>query len=201
MNYLTVEQLEDVVQSQLCVHGDRAIFLQSSDSDQPNDVAISLFANDQLILDSIPQSHLHSDQSSLEVVAKRLEHLEPDTILEYSRNSNTNLVFELGFMAEARFTQVACSEELKPTIETVAYDKCGRMLYHPDFHGKQGQPWKTVDQQFLIDNYVSMGPEKVSLAVERTIHTVMNRAYILRKKGLMDSPAKRVYHRRAQWCS
>ncbi len=78
----------------------------------------------------------------------------------------------------------------------VTYDKYGRMNYHPDFHANQGKSWTTADQQFLIDNYESMGPEQVSFALERTIHTVMTRAYELRKQGLMPKPTKQVKHRR-----
>ncbi|EMN7430379.1 hypothetical protein WB904_002908 [Vibrio parahaemolyticus] len=79
---------------------------------------------------------------------------------------------------------------------SVTYDKYGRMNYHPDFHVKQGCPWSVSDQQFLIDNYEAMGPEQVSFALERTIHTVMTRAYELRKRGLMPKPAKPTKHRR-----
>ncbi|MGY6509051.1 hypothetical protein ACXIUH_08785 [Vibrio parahaemolyticus] len=78
----------------------------------------------------------------------------------------------------------------------VTYDRYGRMNYHPDLHGNQGKPWTTTDQQFLIENYASMGPEQVSFALERTIHTVMTRAYELRKQGLMAKPGKQKYHRR-----
>lgn len=78
----------------------------------------------------------------------------------------------------------------------VTYDKYGRMNYHPDFHGKQKQPWSTADQKYLIENYERFGPEQVSLDLERTIHTVMTRAYELRKKGLMPRPAKKVSHKR-----
>lgn len=84
------------------------------------------------------------------------------------------------------------SEQDKP----VTYDKYGRMNYHPDFHGKQKQPWSTVDQKFLIENYEQLGPEQISLELERTIHTVMTRAYQLRKKGLMPKATKRTLHKR-----
>jgi hypothetical protein len=80
----------------------------------------------------------------------------------------------------------------------VTYDSYGRMNYHPDLHKNQGKPWTTLDQQFLIENYETMGPEQVSFALERTIHTVMTRAYELRKKGLMPKPSKQKYHRRMQ---
>lgn len=79
----------------------------------------------------------------------------------------------------------------------VTYDKFGRMKFHPDFHARQTLPWTTLDQQFLIDNYVTMGPEAVSLALERTIHTVMTRAYKLRKAGVMPKPSARIIHARS----
>lgn len=78
----------------------------------------------------------------------------------------------------------------------VTFDKYGRMNYHPEYHGNQGKPWTTVDEKFLIENYESMGPEQVSFALERTIHTVMTRAYELRKKGLMAKPVKKSHHQR-----
>lgn len=45
------------------------------------------------------------------------------------------------------------AEQIVPDTSVVTYDKYGRMNYHPNFHGKQGEPWTTTDQQYLIDNY------------------------------------------------
>jgi hypothetical protein len=78
------------------------------------------------------------------------------------------------------------------------YDKYGRMKYDPEFHGKQSQPWTTADQNYLIKNYELIGPEEVSLALERTIHTIMQRASELRKKGLMAKPTKKICHKRSR---
>jgi len=82
-------------------------------------------------------------------------------------------------------------------LTPVTYDAFGRMNYNPDFHSKHKQPWTTTDQQYLIDNYESDGPEAVSLALERTIHTVMQRASELRGKGLMAKPTKKSHHKRS----
>ncbi len=82
--------------------------------------------------------------------------------------------------------------------QAVTYDRYGRMNYHPDYHGRQGMPWTNQEQTFLIENYESMGPEQVSLALERTIHTVMTRAYELRKRGVMPHPTKRRLHKRSR---
>jgi hypothetical protein len=80
----------------------------------------------------------------------------------------------------------------------VTYDRFGRMNFHPDFHGKQGTPWTTTEEKYLIERYHLDGPESVSLSLERTIHTVMTRAYELRKAGRMVKPAKRVYTKRSR---
>lgn len=92
-------------------------------------------------------------------------------------------------------TRMPTSAHNEPDL-SVTYDRYGRMNYHPEFHGKQKQPWSTTDQKFLIENYDRLGPEQVSLELERTIHTVMTRAYELRKKGLMPRPKKPTWHRR-----
>jgi hypothetical protein len=79
----------------------------------------------------------------------------------------------------------------------ITYDKNGRMNYHPELHGRQGKPWTTSEQAYLVAQYEIIGPEQMSLALERTIHTVMTRAYELRKKGLMPRPKRRVMHPRS----
>ncbi|ELH7813096.1 hypothetical protein P3597_25545 [Vibrio parahaemolyticus] len=80
----------------------------------------------------------------------------------------------------------------------VTYDALGRMRYHPDFHPNHGSPWKTTEQKYLIERYVLDGPEQVSFALGRTIHTVMSKACELRKLGLMPKPVKLKHHRRVQ---
>lgn len=73
----------------------------------------------------------------------------------------------------------------------VTYDKYGRMQYHPDIHFNQKKAWTTTDEKYLIDMYEKIGPDKVSLALGRTIHTVMTRAYQLRKNGTMKQRSTR----------
>lgn len=77
------------------------------------------------------------------------------------------------------------------TTLPVTYDAQGRMQYHPDFHAKQRTPWTTTDEKYLIEHYATLGPEHVSMTLERTIKTVMTRAYELRKAGRMAKPATR----------
>ena len=81
----------------------------------------------------------------------------------------------------------------------VTYDTYGRMKFHSDYHGREKTPWTTSDEKFLIENYAKIGPEQVSFALERTIHTIMTRAYELRKSGRMDKPIKARFGGQAVW--
>ncbi|MDF5667505.1 hypothetical protein P3744_23655 [Vibrio parahaemolyticus] len=87
---------------------------------------------------------------------------------------------------------------MKNSNSPVTYDAYGRMQYHPDFHPNHGLPWKTTEQAYLIERYELDGPEQVSFALGRTIHTVMAKACELRKLGLMPKPTKVTHHRRVQ---
>lgn len=80
----------------------------------------------------------------------------------------------------------------------VTYDKYGRMQYHPDYHAKHGTPWTTGDEKYLIENYYALGPEQVSFALERTVHTVMTRAFRLRDAGQMSMPLVRTCAKRSR---
>lgn len=80
--------------------------------------------------------------------------------------------------------------------QAVTYDRHGRMKYHPELHHNQKKPWVITDQKYLIENYERVGPTESSLALGRTIHTVMTRVYELRKKGLMARPLKKTYSKR-----
>lgn len=71
----------------------------------------------------------------------------------------------------------------------IIYDNLGRMHFNPDFHGKHQAQWTTGDEKFLIENYYVIGPEQISFALERTIKSVMQRAFELRQKGELKRPA------------
>jgi hypothetical protein len=78
----------------------------------------------------------------------------------------------------------------------LARDRFGRLVYTPELFPKKGQPWTMPEQKYLIENYESIGPEAMSLALERPTIGVMQRVSELRKKGLMPYPKKRVCHKR-----
>lgn len=79
----------------------------------------------------------------------------------------------------------------------IEYDRFGRMKYHPDFHANNGLPWSAEDTDYLISNYCKIGPEECSLALERTIDSVMRKMHKLRKHGVIGSQ-KRTYTRRSR---
>lgn len=80
----------------------------------------------------------------------------------------------------------------------VVYDRFGRMRYHPDYHARHLAPWTTADEKFLVENYMTQGAEHCSLALERTIQTVMQRVCVMRKAGRMARPAKQPYFKRVR---
>lgn len=81
----------------------------------------------------------------------------------------------------------------------VTYDRYGRMNYHPDFHPNHGKQFTNKDIKYLIEWYEKIGPDQVSLDLGRTIHTVQQKAYTLRKRGLMAKPIKRITHKRTRF--
>lgn len=67
----------------------------------------------------------------------------------------------------------------------IQYDNNGRVKYNSKLHANHKKPWLVKDEEYLIEMYEKIGPDKVALALERTIGTVMDRVCELRKKGLM----------------
>ena len=73
----------------------------------------------------------------------------------------------------------------------IEYDSSGRMRYNPEFHRKNGQLWNDEDLKYLIEWYDKIGAEEMSFALERPITAVMQKAKILRDKGIMTKPSKK----------
>lgn len=78
----------------------------------------------------------------------------------------------------------------------IEYDVEGRMRYNPYYHSNHGKPWLYEDIKYLIEWYDKIGAEEMSLALGRTISTVMSKVNILRKKGLISN--KRIYKKRVR---
>lgn len=82
-------------------------------------------------------------------------------------------------------SEIATAQEFE-NIHLVEYDKCGRMRYNPDLHFSQGKPWADEDIDYLINWYVKIGLEEMSLALGKTEATVATKVAKLRKRGLMS---------------
>ena len=93
---------------------------------------------------------------------------------------------------------MSCPECGEQTKMDVTYDRYGRMNFCPEIHFNQGKPWLVSDEKYLIECYEKLGPDQVSMALGRTIHTVMTRAYELRKKGSMPKRTSKTSHRRTR---
>ena len=55
------------------------------------------------------------------------------------------------------------------------YDRYGRMSYSPELHKNQGKVW-TYEEVEYKNWYAIIGPEEMSLALERTPASVMTKA-------------------------
>jgi hypothetical protein len=65
------------------------------------------------------------------------------------------------------------------------YDSRGRMKYTPELHFNHKKPWTTHDQSYLISYYGKDKAVELSLALGRTVGTIMDKACELRKQGLI----------------
>lgn len=81
-------------------------------------------------------------------------------------------------------------------MSQAVYDRYGRLQYNPEIHDNQFKRWNKEDVDYLITYYSAEGPDAVAFALGRTVQTVMQKAYELRKSGQMPLPQKRTYHKR-----
>lgn len=72
----------------------------------------------------------------------------------------------------------------------IEYDDHGRMRYNPSYHDTQGKPWTEEDINYLIEWYDKIQVDEMSFAIGKTIPIIQQKAYILRKKGIMPPATK-----------
>lgn len=102
-------------------------------------------------------------------------------------NAGTSLSYEeLIKQAKEEYTK-ECIQINSP----VKY-KSKRMEYNPTFHDRQGEEWSVDDECYLINWYDKIGAVEISLAIGKTVGTIMNKVHWLRKYGLMPQQSKRV---------
>lgn len=68
----------------------------------------------------------------------------------------------------------------------VEYDSSGRMKYNPEFHKNTGKVWTDKELSYLCKMKDTTSLIDISLALERTYTSTMQKHYILRRRGLID---------------
>lgn len=61
-----------------------------------------------------------------------------------------------------------------------------RMLYHPEYHDRHGEPWEKDELIDLVNLREAMKWHDISLALGRTHDVCANKYYELKRKGLIE---------------
>jgi hypothetical protein len=77
-------------------------------------------------------------------------------------------------------------------MNAIQYDSHGRMKYDPEFHTNHKKPWTTHDQKYLIEFYNGANSNDISMALGRTVGTILDKVCTLRKQKLMPPANKKV---------
>lgn len=65
-------------------------------------------------------------------------------------------------------------------METIKYDKRGRIEYNPEFHARQQIPWTKEEDEYLMKYYKFDGRRLMSFALEKTETAVCSRYHKLK---------------------
>lgn len=68
-------------------------------------------------------------------------------------------------------------------METVTYDRLGRMDYNPEFHHNHCTKFTEADLEYMCKFYEVDPIQRLSMALGRTEKTIRNRVRELRVKG------------------
>lgn len=69
------------------------------------------------------------------------------------------------------------------TMQTVEFDKYGRMKYHPDFHENHRKPFSESDLEYMCKYWELDSIKTMSLALGKTETTITQKVTHLRKCG------------------
>lgn len=61
-----------------------------------------------------------------------------------------------------------------------------RMLYHPDYHDRHGEPWEEDELIYLVQMRPGMKWHDISLALGRTHDVCANKYYELKRKNKLE---------------
>ncbi len=114
---ITIEQLKDVVESQLCVHGDKALFIYGMEADEDYFFLLSEENTEDPIIDCVPMVESDVDGYGLQVLSEKLNEFSDKSEILCSDDNAVIRGFKLGFKAEGQFVLTLDSNELaKPTV-------------------------------------------------------------------------------------
>lgn len=106
---MTVEQLEDIVQSQLCVHGNNPLFLRNNLGQD----SFQLFVGGKSILECVPYDETDKEEYGLQVLANRLTGLDSAAPILCSNEQIQAKGFQIGYLSvEDGFVETINSTEL-----------------------------------------------------------------------------------------
>ena len=66
------------------------------------------------------------------------------------------------------------------------YDSQGRMLYHPDYHERQGKRFTEEELEYMCKYWKADGCKTIAFAIGRTQSTLASRMVALKKQGLYE---------------
>jgi hypothetical protein len=109
---MLVSDLKDIIQSQLCVHGDHALYFRNREPDKP---AFTLRANGKLVLDceGFGVAIENIGEYGLKAVAARLDKIDEEVEITCGDEEIQMMGFDIGFVSKYEgFVQVIDSNEL-----------------------------------------------------------------------------------------
>ena len=113
---LTVADVLDIVQSQICIYGNQALFLEV----EPDNHSFDLFAGEESqepILECVSYDERCDMDGGLAAFAERLEEFDQDLIIYCSDDAQIATGFRIGFKGEDGFVETITSEEMsQPTF-------------------------------------------------------------------------------------
>ena len=117
MKSITVEMLQDIVESQFCVHGNQALFIHNMEQDEKE---FMLFAGDSVelpIFECTSKYNACESEYGIKSLLERLENIDNSLTIYCSDDNQIKKGFKLGFKSEGHFVLTLESNELEqPTV-------------------------------------------------------------------------------------
>ena len=114
---MNIENLLDVVESQLCIYGNRALFVRNMESTENDFMLFSGETSDMAFFECTNKDGADISAYGLQALSEMLQTLNGNDSIYCSDDSRVLSGFQLGFKAEGRFVLTLDSTELvRPTV-------------------------------------------------------------------------------------